>query len=118
MTPNPTQQDEDKATPRPWIWDVRTPRHVSVVGHIRAPENHMGLRFAVCTMETGPYQRETVEANAKLIVTAVNERSALQSRVKSLEKALDDILQCFANGSMPHNDIIQAARAALRPEGR
>lgn len=56
------------------------------------------------------------EGNRELYYAAPRLLSALCDENEALRKALADILQCFANGSIPHNDIIQAARAALSPK--
>ena len=129
------QQAEDGATPRPW--EVIAVDNNGDYGE--GPDTHSGFTSYVIVDAAGKAIADTTNsdlivvheeadedgfsawdetgrANVQMIVTAVNERSALQARVKVLERALGDILQCFANGSMPHNDIVQAARAALRPE--
>jgi hypothetical protein len=94
-----------KATARPW----RIAHKASDYTYIE----QAGGNFLTIAKVTDVVERD---ANAELIVTAVNERAALLSEVAQLREALDNVLQCFRNGAMPDRSIIDAAESALAKE--
>ena len=61
---------------------------------------------------TDKWERHAFSAFMDLQSTEA-ERDALLAEVGRLREALDDILQCFANGSMPDISVVERARAAL-----
>jgi hypothetical protein len=76
---------ETEATPRPWHWTKSQAFRI-----LRGPDD---LYIGSISYVAG---YEAREANAELIVTAVNEHDALMARVDQLEKALREARDVLA----------------------
>jgi hypothetical protein len=98
----------DNATKRPWIADPDDREGYEWNIHILQADD---TNIRVCFMSNGPAS----EANAALIVTAVNQHAALLRCAEALKFYADSENWCddTGKGSPANNDYGENARAAL-----
>ena len=107
--------ETDRATPRPWrVWDSRPNRNnLLFVEAVQEPE-----KLIAALMVTN-YPDDEAEANAALIVRAVNSFDALTAALQGMVKLNSLLLEKTDGGfySAGNNGYIQQARAALALAG-
>lgn len=100
-----TTQEKQAHTPLPWKYDLEDIRHPCIVGggkHIAEVGN---------ADMSGDSDAEW-EANAELIVTAVNDRASLLSEIARLREALVGVRAWLNEEAADHEELALQARRA------
>jgi hypothetical protein len=111
--PQPQAAAEARHTPTPWRWNG---------GRSISADSRHGFAKIVATAEwskadRGALSMAEAEANAALIVAAVNERAGLVARVAELEAALEMMIAMADAKVSPSWEKVKQARATLAKEG-
>lgn len=103
----------NQATPRPWRFKIYTEFHIKFT----CIESNDGR---ICKIKHYPHYGDT-EANAKLIVKAVNCHDELVSVLNNTEEALkviaDDLCQCEEGRSCNYHRLYSEVKEALIKAG-
>lgn len=118
----PTEKQEHGHTATPW----RTQGWVPTWAYIPIHDARHNLIASLYPDLAHGYSRDETQANAELIVAAVNERESLLAHNKALEadvrrkdealRAAGEIINDLHNkGSHPHFQLLEQIKAALSP---